>query len=495
MRETYFIQRNTGELLVDRHFPDRFRKSPDLFLEISHEQYRWAERLRTEASARLATLAGAHRGETIHIFGNGPSLNDFAAHQDWGGMLTIGVNAAAHEINTLRYWISADDLFQCTKRALYDWVQAWLTGDRRPKGLVALARFNARYIVKQIEHACQGRTDAWLPDHLFTHSPQGPADTIAQGLYWTASSCQTALDLARHMGCRRVYLWGLDYTDRSHSYTNAPDLKGDAKDNPGKPWDDYSKHVAGFTELAKACHQAGMQVYNANPCSKLDVFEKVDPASAYDDRPVPPATKRAQRVDFFTFFTAGTPYARLAEECVRNFSKHDLRVTPVPYGNGGDWMKNALARAGLLAAIADTLPGRAVGLLDSDVEPLSRPEQLYALPAGVDFAVEDRGAQTPAHNRYSAGVLIFGATPAGRALLNAWAKRCADDPLPRQVLREQRYLHDCIEEAKASPAGLRLLNLGNRYNRLPEQRTDGDDTVLLHTPASRKLLQVIGGKR
>ena len=180
---------------------------------------------------------------------------------------------------------------------------------------------------------------------------------------------------------------------------------------------------------------------------------------------------------------------------MKAFGRYELRVTPMPYGNGGDWMRNALARAGLLAAIADTIPSRAVGLLDSDVEALARPEQLYALPAGYDFAVEDRGAQTPAHNRYSAGVLLFAPTPAGRALLNAWAQRCADDPLPRQVLREQRYLHDCIEEAKASPAGLRLLNLGNRYNRLPEQRKPGDDTVLLHTPASRKLLQLIGGKR
>lgn len=496
MRTTYWIQRVSGELLVDRHMPQRFRASPDLFLELTEEQYQWALAVRTTAQARLETLRNAHPGEACHIFGNGPSLNAFAAGRDWSGKLSIGVNAAAHEIRPLRYWISADDLFQTAKRPLYTWVQQWLTGPDRPQGLVTLARWNARLVVQQLESMIKGKADAWLPDHLFGHSPQGPADDLTKGLYWTASSSQAALDLARHMGCARVYLWGLDYTDRSHSYTGAPGIAGDAKDNPGKPWDDYAKHVAGFTQLKSACAKSGLQIYNANPDSRLEVFQKVDPQGAFDDRALPPAPRTPrppQRVEYFTFFTAGTPYERLAAACVEAFDRHGLRVSPVPYGNGGDWMKNALARAPLLAAIAAALPRSPVGLLDSDVEPLACPVDLFALPPGIDAAAEDRGANVAPHNRFSAGVCVFNATEAGRVLLQDWARRCVEDREPHRVLREQKYLHDAILAGQEK--GLRFLNLGNRYNRLPEQRRAGDDTVLLHTPASRKLLQVIGGKR
>jgi hypothetical protein len=191
------------------------------------------------------------------------------------------------------------------------------------------------------------------------------------------------------------------------------------------------------------------------------------------------------------FYTSGTSYEALAEDAAAAFARFGLEVRAVPYANAGDWMKNALARAPLLAEIAAREPDRAVGLLDADVRPLARPEKLFAFRG--DFACEDRGARHPAHNRYSAGVLLFGPTPLGRKLLAAWAARCREDAEPGQFLREQKYLHDAIVALRRK--GLALVNLGNAYNRLPEQRRGNDDTVLLHAPASRRTLAEIGGRR
>lgn len=490
MREAFFIHRVTGELLVDRHFPERFRQDPALYLEISEAQHAWAQSIYKAAQARLLTLEGIHRGQTCHIFGNGPSLNDFAGNKDWSGLFTIGVNAAAHRIRPLSYWISVDDLLQTQHRPLYDWIRNWMSSPDRPAGMKTLGRINSRLILQSLERMLKGSADAWMPDFLFTHSPGGPADSIGKGLHWYGSSVHGALDLARYMGFSTVYLWGLDYHDRSHCYTGTADIAGDPKDNPGLPWKDFQNHVEGFSRIHEACKAAGMSVFNANPESRLEVFPKVHPTAAFGE-PAP----NIDVPEYFCFFSAGTPYEKMATDCVEAFRRHGVTVTPIPFPNHGNWMKNALARAPMLAAIARALPGRKIGLLDADLSPISRPEMLIR-PTGCDFACEDRGEKIAKHNRFSAGVLLFFPTPGGRQVLDSWARRCQEDPSPQAVLREQLYLHDAIMETNAArPEPLTHLNFGNRYNRLPEQRQPGDDTVILHTPASRKLLSVIGGKR
>jgi hypothetical protein len=243
------------------------------------------------------------------------------------------------------------------------------------------------------------------------------------------------------MGCARIYLWGIDYTDRSHSYTKGKEIVDDPKDNPGRPWSDFDQHVRGFELLREACRSARIEVFNANPESALDVFPKVQPEEAYagEDTRLP-----TQSVQWFTFFTVDTPYEKIAAECVRKFARFGLHVTPIPFPNSGDWMKNALARSQYLEAIARMYPDKPIGLMDSDIEPLKPPLLLYGFTG--DFAAEIR-SPAPPFDRYQASVLIFGATPEGREILHDWAAICRKDPKPHEKLREQLYLAVVAEES------------------------------------------------
>jgi hypothetical protein len=484
MAERYFINRHTAALLVDRHNPQRFLSEPGLFREISHDQYAIAQVLLQQWSQSIRSLSARHAGQTAHIFGNGPSLKNFAARVFWENRLTIGINAAGHCIAPLQYWLSVDNLLAPEQRPLHDWVHRWMkTVSPRP---VTVTRGTSPWVIQHLDGFTAGE-DTFLPDYLFTHAPQGPMETIDQGLHWTKSSCQAGLDLARHMGCARIYLWGLDYTDRSHSYTAGTEIVDDPKDNPGRPWSDFDAHVRGFEALREACRSARIEVFNANPASMLDVFPKVQPEEAYagDDTRAP-----AQTVKWFTFFTVDTPYEKIAAQCVQKFARFGLAVTPIPFPNAGDWMKNALARSRYMHSLAQIYPEAPIGLMDSDIEPVKAPLLLYQFTK--DFAAEVRNPAPP-YDRYQASVLIFGPTPKGREILRDWAEICQRDPKPHEKLREQLYLALVAEDHLAK--GAEIVNLQRKYNRRPEERQDGDDTVILHTPASRKLLKVIGGVR
>ena len=539
-RARYFLNRATGRLYLDRHAPGRFTGEPERYRELSAGEYAALTAIRAQFLGSMRPYLRRHAGATVHVFGNGPSLNDFAAKQDWSAHVTLGVNAAGLHIRPLRYWLTVDNLVADGRRDLYDWLREWLESVR---GRTAtFTRFGAPLVLREPGSAsCQlaprNLTDCatnWLPDAMFAHAPFEPLEDIEDGLYWNSSSVQAALDLARHMGARRAILWGVDYHDRRHAYTGSAAIPRDPLDNPGTPWANWERIVHGFETVKAACAASGLEILNANPNSRLTVFPFVKPEAAFAAPPVAQAVSLRAQPDrlryahdpeaafaegtagaagapargpsageapaapalaapplVVIFFTSGTSYEALAQDAVAAFARFGLEVRAVPYANAGDWMKNALARAPLLAEIAAGNPDRVVGLLDADVRPLARPEKLFALRG--DFACEDRGARHPAHNRYSAGVLLFGPTPLGRKLLAVWAARCREDAEPGQFLREQKYLHDAVEALRRD--GLALANLGNAYNRLPEQRREGDDTVLLHAPASRRTLAEIGGRR
>ena len=196
----------------------------------------------------------------------------------------------------------------------------------------------------------------------------------------------------------------------------------------------------------------------------------------------------------YTFYTKDTPYEQEAKELCYSFNTFNVAVKAIGYSNAGDWMKNALARSSMLEQIRCTFPTAVIGMLDADVRPVKAPELLWSWYG--DVACEDRGHKTPANRRYSCGVLLFGPTTRGKQLLTMWAAMCRVDPKPKTELREQLYLYECIEQMKALRDNpLNVTNIGNNYNRKPEDVKQGDDTVLVHNVASRRHLKTIGGVR
>lgn len=207
---------------------------------------------------------------------------------------------------------------------------------------------------------------------------------------------------------------------------------------------------------------------------------------------------------FFCFYTSG-PYALMARKCRRSFEPY-MPVKLIELKTTHDWMGNCRARAVRLNHLAMKHPNDGVGLLDSDLQCLKNPEILinFGAPngdAGGDVAVHDltgigRGEEDR-NCRYSAGVICFAPTELGRACLDRWAQLCIANPEPDIELPEQVYLYTAIREgiAKANPdkriPGLKVLNIRHAYNRPFDEATDGDDTVILHKVASRKLKALV----
>jgi hypothetical protein len=110
---------------------------------------------------------------------------------------------------------------------------------------------------------------------------------------------------------------------------------------------------------------------------------------------------------YYLLYTMGTPYAKLAEECLDSFLKFDLDVALSPMSSQKDWMKNCMLRARKLLAFAEARE-EGVGLLDADLLCLKDPVLLKTFEnSGFDVLVHDLGGEKQINHRFSAGVLAF----------------------------------------------------------------------------------------
>ena len=191
---------------------------------------------------------------------------------------------------------------------------------------------------------------------------------------------------------------------------------------------------------------------------------------------------------FFCFYTAKTGYADEAERCAKSFKAFGVDVSRMSMLNKRNWMATCMARCAVLQRLSFEYSDDGIGLLDSDLTCLRDPVLLKDFSG--DVAVHDGGPGSPACMRYSAGVLVFGATPRGRACLDLWVKACRADATPLEELREQLYLKQAIEHSEAV-----VTHVGDAYNKHIDRYVKGDDTVILHHVASRKLKKTIGGAK
>lgn len=95
---------------------------------------------------------------------------------------------------------------------------------------------------------------------------------IRDEVCWNANSGAAAINVAVHLGVKRIILLGFDMQSVEnqthwHQYYAPKDLK--------KMKDTYKKHLAGFPEIARYCKSKNIEVLNASPNSALQVFTKV----------------------------------------------------------------------------------------------------------------------------------------------------------------------------------------------------------------------------
>lgn len=278
----YFIQLYSGKLYVDRHYPERFQHPEGMYAELSEARY---EKYREEFARKRAAFRAMHNkhaGETIHIFGCGPSLHDFAAAQDWSGKVTLGISACGLCISPLTYWLDVHTVpFEGDNRhadPLYEWISGWL---QRVRGkTLTFGRFFTLY---------QKLSDEWAPDFVFDHDKYGPTTEETTnggktGLFYSATTAHAALDLACHLGAARVVMWGIDLHHMNHCYTGSKEIPHTVNDAPNLPWcfrpGSWRSVLKGF-EVLDARYGNRVEIINANPNSRLKMFKMRDPAKAF----------------------------------------------------------------------------------------------------------------------------------------------------------------------------------------------------------------------
>jgi len=261
----YFENLLTGEVKLDHTGSAVYNEN---YVTISKEEFDLAKDEEKYYAKKADELFRVHHDEEIHIFGNGPSLMTYAAKRDWSNEITIGVNCAGAVISPLKYLLVIDQQRVAERKS-----HKWLCKDYIPVCGAQLLAMRHTFLLE----------DDITPDYVFTKAGE-PVHRPSRGLFYRKCSVHMALDIARLMCPRAIYLWGLDYKDRSHAYDGK--IKGDELDLPGVRWDDFNKHVRGFEILRDVCLNDGVKVYNCNPTSELSVFPKISPSDVFGDAPV-----------------------------------------------------------------------------------------------------------------------------------------------------------------------------------------------------------------
>jgi hypothetical protein len=102
--------------------------------------------------------------------------------------------------------------------------------------------------------------------------------TNPQMVSWNGNSGGASINLAYHMGAKRIILVGFDMklgeANMQH-WHNAYNRLEMLQTNPNFKALPFNRHLLGFTEIAKDAKKLGIEIINASPNSAINVFEKV----------------------------------------------------------------------------------------------------------------------------------------------------------------------------------------------------------------------------
>jgi hypothetical protein len=192
-----------------------------------------------------ATVENSFEGETVYIIGGGPSLKNFDFRQLTGSK-TIAINKAI----LFQPWAS---VLYWTDVRFYSWYKNEIDNY---KGLKFALNPGSQY-TKDIKILKKGKAYGLETD----------TQTLAHG----NNSGYAAINLAYHLGAKRIILLGFDMASNggeSHFHDGYP-----TRSAGDRMFQD--KFLPGFKQLAAELTNAGVSVLNAAPYSKLTVFPKI----------------------------------------------------------------------------------------------------------------------------------------------------------------------------------------------------------------------------
>ena len=193
-------------------------------------------------------------GETAYIIGGGPSLQGF----DFSKL--IGSNVIA--INKAIYSFPAAQILYWTDNRFYTWYK----NDIDNFGCLKYTIKTGSLYADDIKILRKGAV----------HGLEEPKDTLAHG----NNSGYAAINLAYHLGAKRIVLLGFDMAndgDLTHYHDGYP-TQGTANNVY------HDKFLPGFKSLASGLRKKQIQVFNASVYSKLQDFPKISLEAALSFR-------------------------------------------------------------------------------------------------------------------------------------------------------------------------------------------------------------------
>ena len=196
-------------------------------------------------TVKYSTVPKKFPGETIYIIGGGPSLKGFN-FKELSGCRTIAINKA------ILYHTEADVLYWTDGR-FYTWFKNEVDNY---KGLKFALKPGSQY-TRDIQVLRKGKP------YGIEEDPQ----TLSHGF----NSGYAAINLAYHLGAKRIILLGFDMANEgteTHFHDGYPT-------RPAGNHIYHDKFLPGFKQLNSEIKAKGVHVLNASSYSKLNVFTKI----------------------------------------------------------------------------------------------------------------------------------------------------------------------------------------------------------------------------
>jgi len=197
------------------------------------------------STIKYSTVENIFDNETVYIIGGGPSLKNFDFRQLIGAK-TIAINKAIlfHSRADVLYW---------TDVRFYTWHKHEIDNY---KGLKFALKPGSQY-----------SSDVKILKKGKAYGIETDPQTLAHG----NNSGYAAINLAYHLGAKRIILLGFDMAGNGsdgHFHDGYP-----TKSAGDRMYQD--KFIPGFKQLAAALAMTNVTVLNASPYSKLTVFPKI----------------------------------------------------------------------------------------------------------------------------------------------------------------------------------------------------------------------------
>jgi hypothetical protein len=246
------------------------------------ELYRkWVYNKENADNEKLAAFHGKHKNQSCFIIGNGPSLR----MEDLEMLHKSGVNC-----------IAANKIYLCFDKVSWR-PDYFIAIDRRFIGQygkeIASLPLEHRFVATRDERSfwdsefCNGVLGIDIIDELYTDTMPSFSDDICKGIFEGCTVTYAAMQLASYMGYTNIYLLGVDF-DYSKDMLSGQNYFTSNYMRPGEVFNNanLSRCLFAYQKAEKYSREQGFRIYNATRGGKLEVFERVDFDSLFNNKEV-----------------------------------------------------------------------------------------------------------------------------------------------------------------------------------------------------------------